>query len=187
MDSTVIDEYYLLLTDKLLQKVTTCLQKAEQQYRKTFDYQAVEINIRGRAAGQIRYGYATRGNRSGLTVNRDLPILRFNPYLLAKYKETFIDQVVPHECAHLVAYAIFGMKIKPHGSEWKALMINLYQQTPDVTHRFEMAKKVRRVFDYRCGCIDINHQLTVIRHNKIVKNKAVYACKKCRSPLTYNP
>jgi len=185
MDSTVNDKGYLSLTDKLEQKVNTCLKIAEQQFRKTFDYQAVEINIRGRAAGQIRYGYAARGVSQNLKVDRDLPILRFNPYLLAKYKETFIDQVVPHECAHLVAYALFGMKIKPHGSEWKALMVNLYHQTPHVTHRFEIATNARRLFDYRCGCVDLNHQLTVIRHNKIMKQKAVYLCKKCSHPLTF--
>ena len=183
MDSTVIDEDYLLLTDKLLQKVTTCLQKAEQQYRKTFDYQAVEINIRGRAAGQIRYGYATRGNRSGLTVNRDLPILRFNPYLLAKYKETFIDQVVPHECAHLVAYALFGMKIKPHGLEWKTQMSALYGLLPKVTHTFEVPKRVRKTFAYLCACEDVTHRLTAIRHNKIRRETARYLCKNCGSAL----
>ena len=187
MDKAVIDQHYLLLTDKLESKVKICLEKAEQQYRQPFGYQNIEINLRGRAAGQIRYGYLSRVGGSISNAARDLPILRFNPYLLTKYKETFIDQVVPHECAHLVAYALFGMKIKPHGAEWKALMANLYQQAPDVTHRFEILSKTRRMFDYSCGCIDINHQLTVIRHNKIIKQKAVYLCKKCRSPLTYIP
>ena len=184
MDNVVIDDY-LLLTSKLESKVNQCLEIAEKKFRQSFDYQHIEINIRGRAAGQIRYGYLSRIERSISNTARDLPILRFNPYLLVKYKEIFIDQVVPHECAHLVAYALFGMKIKPHGSEWKALMMNLYQQTPNVTHCFEIAPKARRLFDYRCACIDINHQLTVIRHNKIKKQKAAYLCKKCRSPLIY--
>ena len=187
MDSAVFDEDYLCLTGKVEQKVKDCLSKAELKFRQHFGYQSIEIDIRGRTAGQIRYGYASKGNKKVLRTEQNLPILRFNPYLLAKYKETFIDQVVPHECAHLVAYALFGMKIKPHGAEWKALMANLYQQAPDVTHRFEILSKTRRMFDYSCGCIDINHQLTVIRHNKIIKQKAVYLCKKCRSPLTYIP
>lgn len=185
MNSAVNDENYLVLNDKLELRVKSCLEKAEQQFRQAFDYQSIEINIRGCAAGQIRYGYLPRVGGSISNTTRNLPILRFNPYLLVKYKEIFIDQVVPHECAHLVAYALFGKKIKPHGSEWKSLMVNLYQQTPDVTHRFEIAPKVRRLFDYRCACIDINHQLTVIRHNKIKKQKAAYLCKKCRSPLIY--
>ncbi|MFT7186205.1 MAG: SprT protein [Pseudohongiellaceae bacterium] len=185
MDSAVIETDYLFLTDKLEKKVTGCLLKAEQQFRQSFDYQSIEINIRGRAAGQIKYTYSSKAYFKNLNDHQNLPVLRFNPYLLAKYKETFIDQVVPHECAHLVAYALFGMKIKPHGSEWKAIMVNLYQQSPDVTHRFEIARKAIRLFDYGCGCLDINHQLTVIRHNKIVKQKAVYLCKNCRSPLIY--
>jgi SprT protein len=184
MSSTAIEDDYFLLTDQIEKKVSACLDKAEQKFGQNFGYQAIEINIRGRAAGQIRYGYAPSGSKSRTVQN--LPILRFNPYLLTKYKETFIDQVVPHECAHLIAYAVYGMKIKPHGTEWKALMVSLFNQEPSVTHCFEVPQKVRRLFNYRCGCIDLKHQLTAIRHNKIIKQKAVYQCKKCRIPLEFH-
>ena len=148
-----------------------------------FKYSSININIRGRAAGQIQYSHLIKKGRQKYPGS--LPNLRFNPYLLERYKIEFIEQVVPHECAHLVAYELYGMNIKPHGLEWKKIMVSLYNQTPHVTHRFEIAKTTRRLFNYNCECIDVNHELTVIRHNKILKQKAVYLCKKCKSPLTF--
>jgi SprT protein len=185
MDKAVFEDDYLCLVDKIEKKVKECLKKAELKFKQPFNYDSIEVDIRGRAAGQIRYGYSSIAKPKFNNTPQNLPILRFNPYLLLKYKDTFIDQVVPHECAHLVAFNLFGTTIKPHGSEWKALMVNLYQCPPDVTHRYEIARKKRPLFDYACGCLDINHQLSVIRHNKIIKHKAVYLCKKCRTPLTY--
>jgi SprT protein len=185
MVNAVTDEEYLFLADKIEQKVKNCLYMAEQQFQQSFNYHSIEINIRGRAAGQIRYSYTSTALPKSYNSFQNAPILRFNPYLLVKYRDTFIDQVVPHECAHLVAYALFGMKIKPHGAQWKALMIDLYKLPADVTHRYEMPKKTRPSFDYSCGCIDLVHKLSVIRHNKIKKHKAVYSCKKCRTSLIF--
>lgn len=165
------------LVDLLEQKVKSCLRVAESRYRRPFDYQAIHIDIRGRAAGQIRY------ERS--RVKKSLPLLRFNPYLLDRYQEVFVDEVVPHECAHLVAYAMHGMKIKPHGVEWKAIMRDLYDCKPLVTHRFDMPRKARNTFEYRCACSDTTHQLSVIRHNKITRQTARYLCKACGTALSY--
>jgi len=35
----------------------------------------------------------------------------------------FIEEIVCHEVAHLVAYLIHGPRIKPHGKEWRELVI----------------------------------------------------------------
>jgi SprT protein len=166
------------LVDLLEQKVKSCLRVAESYYQRPFDYQAIHINIRGRAAGQIRYEHSPLKN--------SLPLLRFNPYFLGRYQEVFIDEVVPHECAHLVAYAVYGMKIKPHGVEWKSIMKELYGCKPIVTHRYDMPKKALNTFEYRCACSDIKHQLSVIRHNKITRQTARYLCRSCGTALTHS-
>lgn len=185
MNTAVNKNEYQLLSEKLKDSVDQCLHKAEQHYLHAFKYQFLEINIKGRAAGQIKYSYTSKSSWNTLA-KKNLPILRFNPYLLMTYKEKFIQQVVPHECAHLVAYALYGLKIKPHGPEWKAIMVDLYEQRPDVTHQFEIPKKNKPLFSYKCLCKELQHQLSIIRHNKVVKEKAIYLCKKCRSPLIYN-
>jgi len=163
------------LIEALELKVKHCLLLAEKQYQRKFNYQVIKIDIRGRAAGQIRYEYSRKAI--------SLPVLRFNPYLLSQYKDVFIEQVVPHECAHLVAYQIYGMKIKPHGLEWKTQMSALYGLLPKVTHTFEVPKRVRKTFAYLCACEDVTHRLTAIRHNKIRRETARYLCKGCGSAL----
>jgi len=163
------------LIDSLELKVKHCLSLAEQQYQRKFNYQAINIDIRGRAAGQIRYELSRK--------LISLPVLRFNPYLLTQYKDVFIEQVVPHECAHLVAYQLYGMKIKPHGVEWKTQMTALYGLVPSVTHTFEVPQKARRTFDYLCACKNTTHHLTAIRHNKIRRETARYICKSCGTAL----
>ncbi len=175
MKTDLVQKRESSLIDLLEQKVKECLSLAEDQYQRKFDYRAVHVNIRGRAAGQIRY--------ENPSVSNVLPLLRFNPYLLERYKESFVEQVVPHECAHLVAYALYGIKIKPHGAEWKSLMRDLYNQTPAVTHHFDMPQKARKTFAYQCACPGLDHSLSVIRHNKILRQKARYLCKNCGSAL----
>ena len=124
-------------------------------------------DLKGQAAGQANY----RENR-----------IRFNRDLLEKYTHEFVNQTVPHEFAHLVAYRKFGRTIKPHGLEWKSVMIALGVE-PERTHGFKVAPSRRlKRFVYRCECPDSAYELTSIRHNRIQRG-GVYLCKKCQSPL----
>ena len=127
----------------------------------------VLFNLRGQAAGQANYR-ATR--------------IRFNQELLRKYKAEFINQTVPHEFAHLIAYQKFGRRIKPHGKEWKSVMIEL-GASPSRTHGFEAssARKLRR-FLYQCNCEGSSYELTSIRHNRIQRGQ-MYICSKCGVPV----
>ena len=82
----------------------------------------VVFDLRGQAAGQANY-----------LKNK----IRFNRDLLEKFTDEFVSQTVPHEFAHLVAYAKFGRRIKPHGSEWQSVMVALGVK-PVRTHNFEV-------------------------------------------------
>lgn len=172
-----------VLVGLLENKVKQCLALAEERYRRKFEYQSIQINIRGRAAGQIRY--------QNSILSPKLPLLRFNPYLLEKYGEVFIDQVAPHECAHLVVHAIYGFnnklgkKIRPHGREWKAVMLELYKLEPVVTHKFEVQQSKKDQYIYLCQCSEVEHCLSIIRHNKVMRGQARYLCKRCREGINY--
>jgi SprT protein len=41
--------------------------------------------------------------------------------LLLENQQAFIDEVVPHELAHLLVWKHFG-RVAPHGKEWKWMM-----------------------------------------------------------------
>ena len=82
----------------------------------------IVFDLRGQAAGQANY-----------LKNK----IRFNRDLLEKFTDEFVSQTVPHEFAHLVAYAKFGPRIKPHGAEWQLVMVALGVK-PARTHNFEV-------------------------------------------------
>ena len=75
-----------------------------------------------------------------------------------------------HEIAHHVTHQKFG-RVRPHGKEWKAIM-HAFGADASVTANYDLTGiplKNRTLFTYRCGCRD--HQLGIIRHNRIKKNK----------------
>ena len=123
----------------------------------------VSYDLKGLAAGQANYQY-----------NR----IRLNRELLEKYGADFICQTVPHEFSHLVAYEVYGRRIKPHGNQWRSVMIALGAE-PSRTHKYE-ATKTRHLkrYLYKCGCPGKKHELTSIRHNRI-RRGAGYLCGKC--------
>jgi SprT protein len=131
----------------------------------------VSYDLKGLAAGQANYQH-----------NR----IRLNRELLEKYAADFIAQTVPHEFAHLVAYQKFGRRIKPHGSEWKSVMVALGAE-PSRTHSFKVAptRRLRR-FLYQCNCPSSSYELTSVRHNRIQRGH-IYLCNKCGSSLRLPP
>ncbi len=150
-------------------------QKLAELRIKVRKYYGVEIDpeiffdLRGMAAGQANY----RENK-----------IRLNRELLEKYENDFIEQTVPHEYAHLVAYQKFGGRIRPHGKEWRSVMQALGAE-PRRTHNYQVspARTCRR-FLYQCNCPGKDYQLTSIRHNRI-KRGSHYFCSKCKGPLIF--
>lgn len=163
------------LTQILIQQVDACLQKAGRHFNRTFQCDQVRLDIRGATAGQYRH---QRRGRSLLA-----PELRFNPVLLQRYQSLYLDEVVPHECAHLVAYALFGLNIRPHGPEWQSIMREVYEREPTVKHNYEVDRRPRTQIEYRCACPERSHHLSMIRHNKIRRGQMRYVCRECRSEL----
>jgi SprT protein len=110
-------------------------------------------------------------------------IIKFNPILFAQNKEEFINQVVAHEVAHLIVYQKYG-KVRPHGRQWQHIMEAIFNCPATTTHSLDIKDVVGKQFSYQCLCA--THQLTIRRHNKILKG-AKYLCKKCRGTLKAIP
>jgi SprT protein len=140
------------------------------------DFKAIEIR------------FDLRGRTSGMYVLKNRQrYLRFNPYIFAKYFEDSMATTVPHEVAHYVADMLFGFKnIRPHGKEWRNVMLSLGVK-PQVTGNYDLSGitvKRQRRFDYVCDCM--THELTTVRHNRIINKNARYLCQKCGVALTQN-
>jgi SprT protein len=150
----------------VLEKLNELRVKARELFTVNID-PTISYDLRGQSAGQANY----RHN-----------VIRLNRELLEKYAADFIDQTVPHEFAHLVAYQVYGRRVKPHGNEWRSIMV-AFGAEPSRTHRYEVSKTRRlRRYLYKCNCPGKEHELTSIRHNRI-RRGAGYLCGQCNEVL----
>jgi len=135
----------------------------------------VMMDLRGQAAGKAD---VMRG------------IIRLNRDFLHHYPEKMVNEVLPHEYAHILSYEIDrknGVKNVPHGNTWKSVM-SVFGLEPKRTHNFDITKtKVRKIkyFLYICECS--KHYLSAIRHNRLKRNegKMSYNCSICGEKLRY--
>ncbi|KOC89707.1 SprT family zinc-dependent metalloprotease [Winslowiella iniecta] len=119
--------------------------------------------------------YQQRGTAAGTAWLQNWEI-RLNPVLLLENQQAFIDEVVPHELAHLLVWKHFG-RVAPHGKEWKWMMEQILDVPAQRTHQFEVSSVRSRTFPYRCGCQQ--HQLSVRRHNRVLRGESEYRCLHC--------
>ncbi|SUB81403.1 SprT-like family [Pragia fontium] len=126
--------------------------------------------------------YRQRGTSAG-TAHLTLWEIRLNTILLVENGQQFIDEVIPHELAHLLVYRQFG-RVSPHGSEWQWMMEKVLGVPASRTHNFNVRSVQGNTFPYSCLCQ--THLLTVRRHNKILRKESEYRCKKCGQILKAN-
>ncbi|KMJ45196.1 hypothetical protein AB204_10230 [Xenorhabdus khoisanae] len=123
--------------------------------------------------------YQQRGTIAGSARLQDWEI-RLNPVLLIENQQAFINQVIPHELAHLLVYYQFG-KVAPHGKEWRFLMETVLKVPANRTHQFPVNSVRSKIFTYACHCQQ--HELTIRQHNKVIKGKSCYVCRQCGEKL----
>jgi len=140
----------------------------------------------GVAIPEVRLRFDLRGVTAGQAIIRDpqRPEIRLNAHLLAANGEAFLSQTIPHEVAHLAVYYRLGRRPRrPHGPEWQRQM-RAFGIAPERCHRYDVTDaRVRRLqtHPYRCACRD--HQLTTIRHNRVLRGEQSYRCRTCGETL----
>jgi SprT protein len=144
---------------------------ASDFFQRPFAAIPIAFDLKGRAAGMYKVDRGTR-------------LLRFNPYLFAKYFQDNLANTVPHEVAHYISDVLHGLRhIRPHGKEWQAIM-HVLGAMPERTHNFNMQgipTRQQQRFNYRCQCQV--YQLTTRRHNMIQKGQRRYLCRYCHGEL----
>lgn len=149
------------------------INRATRIFRREFARIPVLFDLTGRAAGMYR---VRRGER----------VIRYNPYLFAKYFEDNLKVTVPHEVAHYITDCVYGFAtIRPHGPQWRELMV-AFGAEPKATSDYDLdgvpGRRQRR-HPYHCGCTA--HELTTVRHNKASSGRMRYYCKRCGGELAY--
>lgn len=156
------------MPDLIHQRVESCFLLAEQYFRRTFHRPQTSLCLRGQSAGAAH-----------LQSNR----LRFNARLYRENCEDFLRQTVAHEVAHLVAYQLHGLKIRPHGKEWQAIMQQVFGLPPVRCHAYRLPPAWRTFYLYHCRCMQ--HPLSPQRHGRIRRGQ-LYLCRSCNGRLTFS-
>jgi SprT protein len=109
-------------------------------------------------------------------------INKINATLYAQNTHYFLSHIIAHELAHIMVYQLYGRRVKPHGIEWKKVMVEVFELPALVTHTLDVKDVAMREFPYKCGCQTV--ALSLIRHNRVVNKKQSYICRKCNEILT---
>ena len=159
-----------LLQDRVRERTLRLLAEASVWLRIPPPKASIRFDLRGRSAGQARLA------------SREPALIRYNSALLLANPEDFLGSTVPHEVAHLAAFARHGPLIRPHGAEWEAIMRH-FGVEPKRCHAYDVTglkTRALRELDYHCTCRD--HRLTSIRHHRVLAGQT-YICRQCGSPL----
>ena len=158
------------MPDQIQNRVEVCYQQAEAFFQQKFARPEISLKLRGQKAGVAH-----------LQENK----LRFNPQLYRDNPEDFLRQTVAHEVAQLIAHAMFGGRIAPHGQEWQQIMRGLYQLPPLRCHTYAVQRRSVTRFIYRCQCVDGDFPFSPRRH-AMVRHGQRYQCRRCSTQLLFS-
>ena len=177
---------------KVEAKLRECIATAERKYNTTIKFPTVRYDLRGTTAGWAQY--------STWSVN-------FNAVLMVENFESFLEDTVPHEIAHLITDQVYPEahqrgaptitrtgkfrrgKRSPHGDEWKSVM-RVLGADPSRCHSYDVSNaRVREKvsYDYKCDCCGEVLKLGPKRHAKQQQIPGYYthsSCGRTRGKLT---
>ncbi|MDY0249348.1 MAG: SprT family zinc-dependent metalloprotease [Pseudomonas sp.] len=152
------------------QRVEECFEIAEKHFQRSFKRPEVSFKLRGQKAGVAH-----------IDDNR----LRFNPTLYAENRTHFLEHTVAHEVAHLIAYALYGKRIRAHGAQWQGVMQQVYLLPAQRCHSYTVCHTAKTHYLYKCQCQQREpFALSAQRHARINKGMH-YICKVCSARLLY--
>ncbi len=151
------------------QRVIELYAQAEQFFRRHLRMPYIRLDLTGSTAGQAW---------------PQKHLLRFNPVLLRENRADFLRQTVAHEVAHLLAHDLYGPGIRPHGRQWKSIMMTVFGLPAQRCHQYDTSRSSRKEWLYRCQCDDKVIPLSTVRHNRAQKG-TIYLCRCCKAPLIF--
>lgn len=143
------------LERKIEQKVREVMDQAHKIWPNlNLNYPTIRYDLRGVVAGYAYYQSV---------------MVKFNPILAHENEEDFLRRTVPHECAHLISYKLYGYEGRGHGPKWKSVMTRLGCD-PSRCHQYDVSNarvKKKQLFDIQCNTCKQVYKVTMKRINKL--------------------
>ena len=152
----------------IISRLEHCYELAETHFGRRFPRPRVTLDLKGQRAG---VAYLARN------------LLRFNGQMYQDHTEDFLQQTVPHEAAHLIADAVFGPRIRPHGPEWQGIMTELFGLPAKRCHDYPVQTRRVTRYLYQCGC-PAPIPFTAQRHAWVARGRR-YQCRRCGDMLRF--
>ena len=136
-------------TQRISDKIRECIDKANSLYAKNLEIPSFSYKQIGRVAGRAFL------NQWKIVINPDF---LFNGHL-----EDMIENTVPHEIAHLIAFRLFNDN--GHGRFWKMVMVHL-GLNPERCHNYSLegvkTRKSKR--NVKCACPTCGEQFHITQY-----------------------
>jgi SprT protein len=126
------------------------------------------------------------GTVAGLAYRAEQRIV-LNEALFRNNKEHFFSDIIPHEVAHILQYALYPDERLHHGKKWRLIMQQLGLQ-PNVYHDLDVSKVDSKVHRYTCCCEGgyKYHQILDNEHKKLQSGQA-RKCGTCETRIIHFP
>jgi SprT protein len=149
--------------EKISEKLNELLAKAEKLFYPG-RFGDITFSMNGRLTSTAGRAFLQEGR------------LDFSKSLYAQNVENFLNDTVPHELAHIIAYRVYGST--GHDSAWRKVM-DMLGFEPTRCHSYAVQKRsTAKVYNYICGCEGKIHEVSAQRQVWINKGK-MYKCTTC--------
>jgi len=111
--------------------------------------------------------------------------IELSTQLFLKNTQSFLEDTIPHEVAHILTEILFPDAKQGHGPEWKSIMKKL-GVVPNRHHTYDVSSCFKNNHRYVCSCERV-FSLSNLKHKKINSGKSSYSCPSCMSVLMYFP
>lgn len=162
------------MMDKVDARVTELMNKFRERYEGKTKFAIVDPDIifakRGVVAGTSMFNPYTGVGQ-----------LNFNRTIMKDNWDKF-DQTVIHEVAHHCCGLMYGKQVG-HGRCWKVMMW-FFGAEPERCHSYDVTRaRTVKTYKYSCGCGE--HDVSSIRHKRIIESGKKYHCTKCKQTIKY--
>ena len=149
------------MKQKIMNRLEECYQIAERTYGVVFPRPKMVFSNRLKTCG----GHATCMISLNGEVSNDT--ITLSNAMIVLNGDDFVNEVVGHEVAHLVASRVQGANVG-HGHRWKEVMA-VFGQPANRCHRLKVVRGTAQKRYTYCDSNGDSHVISAIRHSRIQK------------------